>query len=243
DGRTVLFNDDERIFLRSTDGAAPPVQLGRGYSFALSPDLKWVACYTGRGLQPEITLLPTGAGQPRVLKGGGVLYSGGGFWSRDGKRLLLYGRQRGRPLRTFVQQTEGESPQPFTPEGVLATDFSPSGSEVLARDEEGRLLLFPAAGGSPRRLPGPAESRVESSDDVIWSSDERFLFVIERSPLSARVFRREIATGRREFWKEISVSDPTAVLMFAPMLARDGKSYVARCWRELTNLYLVEGLK
>lgn len=57
------------------------------------------------------------------------------------------------------------------------------------------------------------------------------------------MFRREIATGRRELWKEISVSDPAGVLMFQPQLARDGKSYVAACWRLATNLYLVEGLK
>ena len=241
DGRTVLFNDEERIFLRATDGASPAVQLGRGFGFAISPDGKWVASYPHHPGKPrgEISLLPTGTGEPRTLQGGGVSYQGGGIWFPDGKRLLLYGRQPGRPLRTFVQEAAGGSPQPFTPEGIFGVDFSPAGNEVLAHDEEGRLFVFPAAGGPPRALPGPAES----SEDVFWSSDDRFLFVVESTASSARLYRREVATGRREFWKDISASDPAGVLLFHPILARDGKSYVARCWRLPTNLYLVEGLK
>jgi Tol biopolymer transport system component len=241
DGRTVLFTDDNRVFVRSTDGGSPAVQLGRGSSLALSPDGKWAAAYSQeRGIQSrEITLLPSGAGEPRVLKSEGVLFSGGGSFSPDGKRLLLLGRQPGRPLRTFVQDVGGGTPRPFTPEGMLASGFSPDGKSILARDHEGQVLLLSADGSSSHALPGPPES----SDDVNWSSDGRFLLVIEHSPSSARLFRREIATGRREFWKEISASDPAGVIVFSPLLARDGKSYVAACWRNLNSLYLVEGLK
>ncbi len=241
DGRMVLFTDEGMIFLRATDGASPAIQLGRGHGFAMSPDGKWVAAYarrSGSG-QPEITLLPTGAGESRTLKGGGILYSNGGLWPPDGRRLLLHGRQPGRPLRTFVQEVAGGNPRPFTPEGVRAVDFSPDGKLILAKDEEGRLFLFPAETGPARPVPGP----LEPSWNMTFSADGRSLFVVESLASSARVFRRDIATGRRELWKEISVSDPAGVLMFEPHLARDGKSYVAACWSLRTNLYLVEGLK
>ncbi|HTO89421.1 MAG TPA: protein kinase [Thermoanaerobaculia bacterium] len=242
DGHTVLFTDGSSVFLRATDGASPVVQLGRGFGLAMSPDGKWVAAFDENPVrqQPEVTLLPTGAGESRRLKGGGILYSGGGLWLPDGKRLLLGGREPGRPERTFIQEVGGGGPRPFTPEGVLALDASLDGKSVVARDEEGKLFIF-LLDGSPaaRELPGPPES----SWNVAFSADSQFLFVIESSAASSRVFRREIATGRREFWKEISVSDPAGVLTFVPQLARDGKSYVASCWRNERNLYLVEGLK
>jgi hypothetical protein len=238
DGRTVLFTDAERVFLRATDGASPAVQLGRGFGSAISPDGKWVATFARRDT-PEVTLLPRGPGEPRTLKGGEVLFSGGSVWPPGGSRLLLHGRQPGRPARTFVQDIKGGAPRPFTPEGVLALDYSADGTLIVAKDEEGKLFLFPMDGGPGRPLSGPPES----SWNVTLSADGKSLFVIESSASSARVFRREIATGRRELWKEISVSDPAGVLSFEPMLARDGKAYVASCWRAERNLYLVEGLK
>ncbi len=239
DGRTVLFTDDGRIFLRVTDGASPAVQIGRGRALAMSPDGKWVTSYAGSGPQPRIAVVPTGAGESRTLEGGGVLYFGGGLWPPDGRRLFLHGRQPGRPIRTFVQDVAGGGPRPFTPEGVLAIDFSPDGKLILGKDEEGRLFIFPAEEGPARPLPGPPEP----SWNFTFGADGRSFFVVESSAATARVFRRDIGTGRRELWRDISVSDPAGVLMFNPALARDGKSYVAQCWRNMTNLYLVEGLK
>jgi hypothetical protein len=78
---------------------------------------------------------------------------------------------------------------------------------------------------------------------VTFSVDGHYLLVVESLASSAQVFRREIATGRRELWKELAVADPAGVLHFQPILARDGKSYVAAVWRLQSNLYLVEGLR
>ncbi|HTO77045.1 MAG TPA: protein kinase [Thermoanaerobaculia bacterium] len=240
DGRTVLFNDEQRIFLRSTDGASPAVQIGDGIGFAMSPDGKWVASYANPRPQPEIVLLPTGAGEPRTLRGGGILYSGGGLWHPDGSRLFLYGRRPGRPLQTFVQAIEGGDPRPFTKEGVFVVDISPDGKLVLAQDlDEGKLFVLPAEGGPARPVPGPPET----SSNLGFGADGHSLFIVESSAATARIFRREIETGRRELWKEVAVSDPAGILTFDPIFARDRKSYVARCWRSMTNLYLVEGLK
>ena len=111
---------------------------------------------------------------------------------------------------------------------------------IVRWDEQGRIVIAPLDGSPPRVLPGPPEA---NGTDLTFSADGRFLFVIERTPTVTRVFRRVIATGRREFWKEISASDPAGVTMFRPLLARDGTSWVAACWWTLTNLYLVEGLK
>jgi dipeptidyl aminopeptidase/acylaminoacyl peptidase/predicted Ser/Thr protein kinase len=243
DGRTVLFNDEERILLRAIDGSSPPVQVGKGYGLALSPDGKWVASFPRHfsRSQPEIALLPSGAGEAKAVKGDGVLYQIGGWFSRpDGRALVVIGHEPDRPWRTFVQEIEGGKPRAVTPEGIRGLDGSSDGRLVLAQDEDGRLLLFSLAGSPPRPLQGPPE---KLTSNMSFSSDDRTLFIVERGSASARIFRRDVATGRRELWKVVSPSDPAGVIRFEPLLARDGASWVASCFWANTNLYLVKDLK
>ena len=62
--------------------------------------------------------------------------------------------------------------------------------------------------------------------------------------LVARVYRVEIATGRRELWKEFSLPDPTGVTgIGCAAITPDGKTFVFTYSQQLSDLYLVEGLK
>ena len=69
DGKTVLFDeqniDPMAVYLRKLDGS-PAVRLGVGASGGLSPDGLW-ALTTRREESGQFTLLPTGAGEPKVL--------------------------------------------------------------------------------------------------------------------------------------------------------------------------------
>ncbi len=66
-----------------------------------------------------------------------------------------------------------------------------------------------------------------------------------RRPLELpfRVFRVELATGRREPWRTIAPQDPAGVGSADLMLAADSRSYAYNLKRVLHDLYLVEGLK
>ena len=60
----------------------------------------------------------------------------------------------------------------------------------------------------------------------------------------AKIFRYDIASGRREPWREIAVTDPTGVMQFNRIvLTPDGKSYAYTFFRSLARLYVVQGLK
>jgi hypothetical protein len=60
----------------------------------------------------------------------------------------------------------------------------------------------------------------------------------------AKVYRVELATGKRTVWKQIAPLDPTGVSTIGPILMTpDGKTYVYGFHRTLGDLYLVEGLK
>jgi hypothetical protein len=59
-----------------------------------------------------------------------------------------------------------------------------------------------------------------------------------------KVFRLDLATGRRELLKEVMPNDTTGI--FWPnsiFVTPDGKGYVYKLQRHLSDLYLVEGLK
>jgi hypothetical protein len=93
--------------------------------------------------------------------------------------------------------------------------------------------------GLPRLVPGVAETAWLRR----WSADGHSLFLVEIEGRVIKVFRRDLASGRRELLKEITPADPAGVFGLRPVIAADGKSYAYNYWRYLSNLYLVEGLR
>lgn len=250
DGSMLLFSEVGQrkgqlsaAYLRKTDDSSPPVRLGEGWALALSPDSRWALAARDRGstgFTSELTLLPTGTGESKVLKGEGILYERTRFLP-DAKRIIVEGRETGRERRLYVQELAGGRPRPLTAEGSAFSEWalSPDGRFVALQDPGRKILLYPVDGGEPQPAPGPPEP----GDIGPWSADGRFLFATEIQGLAIRVFRREMATGRRELWKEFSPADPAGIFGLLPIIAPDGKSYVYTYWRALSNLYLVDGLK
>ena len=68
DGRTVLLNEmsHDRVYLRRTDGS-DAVPLGDGEGLALSPAADWALVLHQRPV-PQLLLVPSGAGEAKVLK-------------------------------------------------------------------------------------------------------------------------------------------------------------------------------
>ena len=244
DGSQLLFEDGTEtitgVYLRKTDGSSPPVRLAEDAGGVdLSPDLKWALI--GHGRDSELELVPTGAGSSKVLKLGGIDTVGpvGGCFFPDGKRILIEGRQPGRPYRCYVQDIEGGPPRPVTPEGVHSQVLSPDGRFLAVLDPDRKILLYPLEGGAPKTAPGPPEP----GELGMWSADGRSLYVMEKQEGAVKVFRRDLATSRREPWKEIAPADPAGILSLSLTIAPDGGSYVYSYARSLSTLYLVQGLR
>ena len=237
DGQKMLFTEggiaegaNQAVYLRNTDGS-PAVRLGDGEAQALSPDGKWVIAKRDRGL----VLLPTGPGEPRTLLTPGLEIEAAG-WLAGGERVFFLATAQGRPRRIYVQDLNGGTPRPITPEGFVGRAASPDGKFVLARGDRG-AFLFPVDGGEPRPLPNALEGATVGFD----ASGQGIFFASVSVP--AKIFRYDIATGRREPWREITVSDPAGVVQFNRIvLTPDGKSYAYTFWRSLSRLYLIHGL-
>jgi hypothetical protein len=101
-------------------------------------------------------------------------------------------------------------------------------------------MIFPVAGGPPRPVPGlgPAEKPLLL---VRWSADGHQLFV-RSGEMPLRIFLLDLDSGRRQPWKEISAPD-LAGAAATLWLSADGNSYAYNVQRNLSDLFLVKGLR
>ncbi len=226
DGRQALLWDNsrgagrDRVFLGHIDGTAP-VPLGPGAPAALLPDGKWAAVIgdgaSNQRFRSKLTLLPTGAGTARTIDlpidiephyASGL---GRTDWSRrayefsaDGTRLLIpFGRAPIAPAESTSTICSGEFAKAITPEGVTGPAvLSPDGRFVAVNDNS-TIRVYAVDDGKDRVLPGGPES----GNVAAWSSDGKFLLTLEQIGDLARLFRRDILSGRREFVREVRVQE------------------------------------
>jgi serine/threonine protein kinase/Tol biopolymer transport system component len=251
DGRTLLFSEWGEaaggmpiVYRRDTEGS-DAVRLGEGKALALAPapDRKWVLALKA-GPPPELILLPTGAGESRVLPRSGIQdYYSGAFFP-DGKKLLFAGEGSDHVPRSFVQDFDGGKARAVTAEGIRATLISPDGKSLAAYGPDEDYYLTPADGGKPERIRG-----AEVGDELIqWSDDGRYLYVRGANESVVELFRIDLVSGQRKPWKILEVPDNVGFIGIeaAPGAIRvtpDGKSYVYTFWQARGELYIAEGLK
>jgi hypothetical protein len=260
DGRRVLLSESgsaagpvPRAYLRATDGSEP-VRLGQGEPLSLSPDGRWFAQSIGSILQgpdswqgSRLRLVPTGPGETREVAFPDLVVHWAG-WLPDGQRLLLTARERARPLRVFVAGLDGKGLRAITPEGVFPRAAATHGWTVAVSDgrrlavegPSGVLTLYSIDGlDLPREVPGlePAFHAVRFADDG------RSLFVVAHQGTPTRLYRVDLATGRRALAHELMPPDPIGVTTFTgAFVTPDGRAYAYGYRQVIGNLYLVEGL-
>jgi Tol biopolymer transport system component len=254
DGKLVLFDEEGvgggarygktqeltyTLYIRNTDGSAA-VRLGEGTAEALSPDQKWAIAQIP-GTPAQFRLLPTKAGEARPLTNDNINHNAA-RWLPDGKQFVFSGNEPGRGVRLYVEDTSGGKAVPISPEGVDGTAFaiSSDGQLVAAIGPDLKGYLYPTSGhGDPRVIQGLQTGDLASS----FSQDNSALFVYQSGEVPAKVYRVELATGKRTLWKQLVPGDPAGVATIGPILVTpDGKTFVYGFHRTLADLYLVEGL-
>jgi Tol biopolymer transport system component/predicted Ser/Thr protein kinase len=254
DGKTLLFDEEGigggvqygdvqdltyAVYIRNTDGS-PAVRLGEGGATALSPDKKWVIIYTPSS-PAQFRLLPTGAGETKALTNDTINHQWA-RWAPDGKRFVFTGNEAGRGVHYYVQDISGGPPKSISPEGVDALAFavSPDGQYVAGIGPDQKCYLFPVSGGEPKVVNG-----MEPGDiPITFSTDGHSIYLYSTGEVPAKVYRLDLAQGKKSVWKEIAPVDPTGVSTIGPIvMTPDGKAYVYGFHRTIGDLYLVEGLK
>ena len=226
--------------LRPTDGS-PAIRLGDGQPFQFSPDGMSVLTLQELEGEPQLVLLPTGAGEPSRVPTPGlrIRYAA---WMPDGKSVVIAAIEDGRPLRLFRQDLDGGNRTPIGPEGPIALPFhvSPDGQWVAVRSGSHPYALYPVMGGERRAIPS-----LHALDDILpWTLETGALLAYREGSIPARIDRIDLETGERTPWREITPPDPTGMssmrgFRFTP----DGKGYGYTYTVQLDDLYLLEGLR
>jgi hypothetical protein len=244
DGKSIAFNEtsvatggEYTVFLRKLTGE-PAVRLAKGTGGQISPDGKWVLAVRHTEEHPQLWLHPLGPGEPRQLTRPPVEV-GQGEWFPDSTRIAFTGNENG-VWRTYLADLEGHV-KPLTPPRAIGRPLTPDGRSLFTRFPDRSVKLFPVDGGQPLPVRG-----VEGTDFPIrFSNDAKYLFVYTmESPVQLKVWKIDIASGRREFLKAAGPSDPAGVYVtrrFA--LSPDLRSYAYIYGRKLSSLYEVEDLR
>ena len=245
DGKGILFAESREgvgpggAYFRKVSGA-DPVRLGDGDPLVLSPDGKWavVRSYDTQ----ELVLLPIGPGEARRLPREGVKADWVVFL--EPQKLLLGGAGADKVFRYFVQDLTTGSLKPWNPEPGSAEAYclvSHDRTQVVLGPVNGKVQLYTVQGKLLREIAGLGPEEIP----LQWSADGRELFVWAQESLPGKIWRFNLATGKRTLLKELMPPDTLGVSKLTNVcITPDGTTYAYSFLRILTSdLYLMEGWK
>ena len=246
DGQVVLLDDASEaagssysVVIRNVDGTLP-VRLGEGAAGSLSPDGKWAVSFATSGLK-QLTLLPTGSGQPRVINvsGLGHIQNGWARFSPNGLRLMVNGNQPNESARCYAIEVSTGNAKAVTPQGVLCGPTSPDSKSIIGEGPRGLLAIYPLNGGAPRPLVN-VNPRFTAAQ---WSQDGSMLFGYHAGEFPSKVYEVDMSTGKETPLQQLKPGSPVGVVMVAPIVvSRDGKRFAYSYNQTLSVLYLISGL-
>lgn len=253
DAKTVLFyewgwesSSEEEVkstYVRKFDGS-DPIRLGEGRALALSADGNWALAVQERS-PPQLALLSTVGGKSKELPNPGFKEYHYGSWFPDGRRILFTALEAREDafIRSYVQDIETGAVNPLTEEGAVALRVSPDGKKVFVLDHGSYHIQSVEDGTSATTVEG-----LESDEEPIqWSRDGRALYVKAPGDFATKIYRVEIASGRRRMVKDIVPSNPVGLLGIevkpgGVMITPDGKVCVYTYWTSTQELLLMDWL-
>ena len=248
DGQAIIANvsgengsSKGSLYLRKTDGS-PPLRIGDGHAYKLSPDGKWISGYvlTEDGSR-RFLMLPTGPGEPVEVKPPGVFPANVyGWFSED--RYMVIGYYPGKKYQCFEFDNQKGTLRPVCPEGIPdATIYflSPDHKLFLSPGPAQGWTLYPVDGGPPQPVRG-----ISSDETVIgWRADSRSLYVRPDRENSDRITVSVLdpATGQKTLWKEIHPTQPVLEVHHL-FITPDGRAYAYNFVLIQSDLYVARGL-
>jgi eukaryotic-like serine/threonine-protein kinase len=228
---------DYAVYVAKADGS-PLVRLGDGSAMGITPDGKSIIALLP-STNSTFRLLPTGAGETRTFEVSPVhALDYYGNWVRDGTKFVFLGSEPGKKTRAYLLDTTTGKASPVTPEGTIDPLISPDGKFVAARDLKQEFQLYPLAGGEPQTVKGLKEGELL----IQWDTTGTKLYVWDRT-FPAHVFLVDLRSGERREWTTLVPPDSAGVLYGNIDMTPDGKTSVYRYRRNVTTLFLAEGLK
>jgi len=249
DGKTALLLETgdaaaslTPFYLRKTDGS-PAVKLGEGDARDLSPDARWVLVRTDDAT--GLILVPTGPGEAVKLQTPGFERISDAVFLDDGRHVLLFAREpgKGQEGASYLLEVPAGKPQKIAKSyGQVGKPVSPDGKWIvsLGAGWKDGLVLTPVGGGETKTIPD-----TNTVDPIRWSADGKAILCVEIGSLPIRVVRVDVATGRRDLWKELGPADISGVIEKTGIfITPDEKAYVYGYNSSITSdLFIASGLR
>jgi Tol biopolymer transport system component len=243
DGKWLYFSEQGdsagakySAYMRATDGS-PAIRLGDGAPWGVSPDGKWVASLIP-GDPQQLLLLPTRAGDAVNPSQPGFNYDNP-QWLPDGKRLLVTANERGQPARDYLLNPAGGVFKAVTPKNETGL-LSPDGQSVMVPRGD-MLRIYPLDGGQPREEKNPLPVNLLP---ITFRPVGGYYYSALRHEVPLKVYRFDVRTGQKQFWKEIAPAERAGIYIVGLLsVTPDGRWYAYSYVRDLSDLYMVEGLK
>jgi len=231
------------VYLRKTDGS-PPIRVGDGAAWAISPDGKWISAYASSDpLIRRFVLLPTGAGEEREISIAKLHNMNAVFgWSQDGKTLFVHGPGATKNWQNYLWNPKSGDLHPIGPEGVGdgIPLVSPDRGQILATGPDSRAWVYPVDAAEGKPAAGISEHDVVAG----WGADGRSLYVVMHHDQNKTlpVSSVDVVTGERKLWKEIKPSRPVDQVLRL-RVTPDGRAYAYNYIVKTSELYVAEGMK
>ena len=247
DGQVIIANvtgetgnSKGSLYLRKTDGS-PPIRIGDGHAYTLSPDGKWISGYilTEDGSR-RFLILPTGPGEPVEMKPPGVSPALVFGWLGQNQYIVV-GFHPGKQYQCFAFDNQRGTLRTVCPEVPDATVYflSPDRKLFLSPGPGRDWTIFPVDGGPPQPVHG-----IGSDETVIgWRADSRSFYVrpdrenSDKIPVSVL----DPVTGVKTPWKEIHPTQPVLEIHHLH-IAPDGRAYAYNFVLIQSDLYIAKGL-
>ncbi len=251
DGKMILFEEEGSstsnytVYVRDTDGSAA-VPIGEGYAATLSRDKKWALSIKLTEPNHEIWLLPIGPGEPRRISPPTFVPAAifPQFLS-DGKRVIYSGNEAGSLARIWLQDLNGGTPKPISPEGML--------NRQVSRDDKWVVVEIRAA------ATGTFSEAILSMDDgkiaeikglkpnetsLGWTSEgQLYVALADANGAGVKVDKLNPHTGARTTWRTLSTAPIGGVVPDPPIITPDGNTYGFDYRVRLSDLYTVTGVR
>ncbi len=245
DGKKVLFEEEGdgggpnyTVFLRDMSGSLP-LRIGPGVGQAISPDDKWVI--TKPAKEGPLSLVPTGAGEARQLTHDAIRYEMAKFLP-NAKQLVAAGIEPGHGMRDYVIDVDSGNSKPITPEGTTGTRLSVDGRNLAVRGPDETWGVWPMEGGGFHPISGLDAKWTVTG----WTPDGKSVYAIEghKHGNSVELHKVDVATGKNELWKTFGAELAAGMMDSGPpIFSSDGSAYAYVYSQQLSQAYVVKGLK
>jgi eukaryotic-like serine/threonine-protein kinase len=245
DGSEVLFTDQSEhagetysAYIRKTDGS-PAVRIGGGgFATSLSADGKWALLLLAAN--PNVQLVPTGAGQTRVLHWNGIVPQWGYIFP-DGQHLLIQTTATvANPGIYMVDLNDAAPPKLLVTGADDLTTVSPDNNSFLWSRKD-QWMLHSISGSSDTPVRGLQGKQFPAA----WAADSKHIFVQDAGDTTVVITRLDLTTDREEPWQVLKPKQQIGLRTIGTLVSvtPDGRRMAYAYSTQTGQLYATDGLK